>query len=489
METALILGSIIVSTVISLIMQNMKITAITNIVVSVFNFFLSSLLIMKVSSTSFILYANNIFLIDAYSSVQLFIISVVTMISSIYSYKYILNELDHNIISIRKAKMFYALFNLFVFSMYLLAFSNNVMMMWIALEATTLATAFLIGFNGDELAIEAAWKYIILCSLGITIGLIGIILFIYSAGINVTLETLNWTYLSEHYSPFDIRIVKIAFALILVGIGTKAGLAPMHTWLSDGHSEAPSPISAMMSGILLNLALYVVIRFYTIIKVVGELSEFNRLFTIFGIISLVISSFSILKQNNYKRLLAFSSVENIGIISLGIGFGGYFGVFGAILHSIIHALGKTLLFLTAGNILEKYKTKRIDKVHYLIKSMPLNTFFLIVGMLVITGSPPFASFFSEYFILISGVKSGHYISVFLYILCILLVFAGFLISFMKMIFSKPTEEYEANFTKLDNEKDNVLPLIIAMIFIVFISAFFNTVMYNIIDKSARIIGF
>lgn len=163
--------------------------------------------------------------------------------------------------------------------------------------------------------------------------------------------------------------------MIFIGIGTKAGFAPMHTWLSDGHSEAPSPISAMMSGILLTLALYVVVRFYVIIKVVENLSGFNKLFIIFGILSLVISSFSILKQNNYKRLLAFSSVENMGIISLGIGFGGYFGIFAAILHSIIHAFGKTLLFLTAGNILENYKTKRIDKIHYLIKYMPLNSFF------------------------------------------------------------------------------------------------------------------
>lgn len=486
MELKLIFGIIIISTIILLILNKIKTISIVNAIVSILNFVLCSLLIIKVLSNDTVFYFNNTLFLDSYSAVQLFIISGVTLVASIYSYRYILNELNHNIISFKKAKMFYTLFNLFVLSMYLIAFSNNVMIMWIALEATTLSTAFLIGFNGDKLSLEAAWKYIILCSVGITIGLIGIILLIYSSGNTVTLNNLNWTYLSKNYSTFDVRITKIAFTLIFIGIGTKAGFAPMHTWLSDGHSEAPSPISAMMSGILLNLALYVVVRFYIIIKTVNNLKGFNKLFIIFGIASLIVSSFSIIKQNNYKRLLAFSSVENIGIISLGIGFGGYFGIFASILHSIIHSYGKTLLFLTAGNILEVNKTKRIDKLHYLIKSMPINSFFLLLGMLIITGAPPFASFFSEYYILISGIKNGYYVSTVLYAICILIVFAGFLVAFMKMVFFK---QGDLEVKRFEGDKNNVIPLMITLVFVLFVSAFFNSYILNLVDKSAKIIGF
>ncbi|WDC85174.1 proton-conducting transporter membrane subunit [Caloramator sp. mosi_1] len=468
MELWLIFGLIALSTLISFLIKDIKTISCINISVSIINFIACILLVIKVESFDTLFYLEKILFLDSYSTVQLFIISGVTLVSSIYSYKYILNEVKHQIISIKKAKIFYILFNLFVFSMYLISFANNVMIMWISLEATTLATAFLIGFNGDKLSLEAAWKYIILCSVGITIGLVGIILLIYSTGSNVTMENLNWTYLSKHYSTFDITITKIAFTLIFVGIGTKAGFAPMHTWLSDGHSEAPSPISAMMSGILLNLALYVVVRFYVIIKNIDNLQNFNKLFVIFGVLSLFISSFSILKQNNYKRLLAFSSVENIGIISLGIGFGGYFGLFAAVLHSIIHAFGKTLLFLVAGNILENYKTKRIDKIHYLFKFMPINSAFLILGMLIITGAPPFASFFSEYYILISGIKSGHFIATIIYALCLLIVFAGFLVAFMKMIYTK---QNDVEVVKLEEDGNNIVPLIITLVFVVFVSAF------------------
>lgn len=487
MEPVLLFGSLIFSALISLFLGNPKTIVLINIFTSFFNLVLTIVLSLSVLSKDTVFYFNEILFLDAYSSVQLLIISSITLITSIYSYKYTLKELKTGTITIKKFRLFYVLFNLFVLSMYLIAFSNNIMLMWISLEATTLATAFLIGFNGDKLSLEAAWKYIILCSLGITIGLIGIIILIYSSGKGVFENSLNWTYLSKYYSTFDVRLTIIAFTFIFVGIGTKAGLAPMHTWLSDGHSEAPSPISSMMSGVLLNLALYTVIRFYVIVKIVNNLSNLSKLFIVFGTLSLVISSFSILKQNNYKRLLAFSSVENMGIISLGIGFGGYFGVFAAVLHSIIHAFGKTLLFLTAGNILENYKTKRIDRVHNMINTMPLNSLFLFVGMLIITGVPPFASFFSEYYVLISGIQSGYLLIVALYTFSILIVFAGFLNAFIRMIFTKNLEE---NMENLENkiDEENLLPLFIALIFAIFVSFFSSGFVNNLIEKSIGIIN-
>lgn len=485
MEFILMLSIFIITMVLSLVIKNIKITSSINIIGSIINFTVALYLISLFKHKDSISYFNNLVYLDSLSAIQLFIITAVTLISSLYSYKYILNELNEEDISERRARAFYFLFNGFAMSMVLVGISNNVMGMWIGLEGTTLATAFLIGFNKNKLALEAAWKYIVICSIGLGIGLIGIILFIYSAGLGTSEVNLNWTSLLYSYKSSNILYTKIAFTLIFVGIGTKVGFAPMHTWLSDGHSEAPSPVSAMMSGILLNLALYVIVRFYIILKHISGLENLKFLFIVFALISLIVSSFSILKQTNYKRLLAFSSIENMGIISLGIGFGGYLGVFGAMLHSIIHAFGKTLLFLTAGNILAALKTKRINKVHKLIKTMPKNAVFLVIAMLIIVGSPPFASFFSEFNILISGIQKGRYISVGIYTLCLIIVFVGFLNIFIKMVFNN-SEENECE--KIEKDNENILPLVLSLVFVIFITITFNNYFYTILNKAVSIIG-
>lgn len=437
----------------------------------------------KVKIVNSIFYYNKLIYIDSLNVIQLILISTVSFIAAIYSYKYIKEEIQEKEIDNRSAKLYYILFNLFVFSMIIVSLANNIVLMWIGLEATTLSTAFLIGFNKHKLSLEAAWKYIIICSVGIVLGLVGIVLFIYASNSSSS-EALNWTYLVNHYSCMNKGIVKFAFSFIFVGIGTKAGLAPMHTWLPDGHSESPSPISAMMSGVLLNLALYVIVRFYIIVKSIQGLEKMRYLFIIFGAISLIISSFSILKQKNYKRLLAFSSVENLGIITLGFGIGGRIAVFGALLHSIIHAYGKSLLFLVSGNILNVYKTKRISKVRNLIKTMPINSVFLILGVLVITGVPPFASFLSEYSILIALIQSNNYMVGGIYILCLLIVFAGFLKVFMKMIFDSKEEDNK----KTPKDRENILPLVLAFLAVIFVSAFSNGEINSLINRAVTIIS-
>lgn len=465
------------------LLNNIKIISIVNII----SMFVLTVLALSMGRIVYIKgyagYFNNAVYVDSLSQIQLFIITTVSLITSVYSHRYIISEYEEKKVSLRKAKIYFVLFSLFVFSMMFLSMSNNIMGMWIGLEATTLATAFLIGFTGSKLSLEAAWKYIIICSIGLAIGLIGIILFIYSMHMEISTSTLQWTYLLKNFETMDKGIVKVAFTFIFVGIGTKAGLAPMHTWLSDGHSEAPSPVSAMMSGILINLALYVIVRFYIVVRTINGLSNLSYLFIVFGCISLIISSFSILKQTNYKRLLAFSSVENIGIMSLGFGFGGPIGVFGALLHSMIHAYGKSLLFLVSGNILSAYKTKRIDQINYLIRTMPVNAVFLMVGILVITGTPPFASFFSEFKILQAGILRGHYIASAILVLSLLLVFAGFLIIFVKMIFCGESGEYR----RFEKDRENIVPLFIVLGFIVFVSITYGNLLCNMLSRAASIV--
>ena len=467
-----------------LILKNIKITGLVTILGSILVLSIVLRITVLIFNANSLSYFNEFFYIDSLSIVQLLIIASINIIVSIYSYKYIQNDINKKIISLKRGKLYYFLFNFFVFFMLFIALTNNIVAMWIGLEGTTLTTAFLIGFNINKSSLESAWKYVIICSIGIGIGLIGILIFVSSYSSQDTNQILKWSYLIKNTNPQSTYAIKIAFTLIFVGLGTKAGLAPMHTWLPDAHSESPSPVSAMMSGILLNLALYVILRFYIIIKHIPGLENTKWLFIIFGCVSLVISSFSILKQTNYKRLLAFSSVENIGIIALGLGVGNKIAVFGALLHSLVHAFGKSLLFLTAGNILNVYKTKRIDKISALVKTMPINAVFLILGMLIITGVPPFPSFFSEYYIIVGTVSDGSYIITALYSFCLLLVFAGFLQVFIKIIFNT---EADVMYVKIEEDKENTLPLALCFISIILISLFMNGYLSNIINNAVSII--
>lgn len=475
------LAAVIISIIISIFCKKINIASILTVMTTLIIWVISFLLIHEIKGNTFITYHNGLIYIDPLNLIQLLLISTISVIGAIYSHRYIKNELEEGQINLFSAKLYYVLFNTFVFSMILVAVSNNIIVMWIGLEATTLSTAFLIGFDRQKLSLEAAWKYIIICSVGISIGLLGIILMIYSADSSSS-EVLRWNFLVANSYIINPNIAKFAFALIFIGVGTKSGLAPMHTWLPDGHSESPSPISAMMSGVLLNLALYVVIRFYTIIKHIPGLEKTKYLFVIFGILSLIIASFSIIRQKNYKRLLAFSSVENMGIIALGIGIGGKLALYGAILHSIIHAFGKTLLFLISGNILSVYKTKKIEKVNNLIKVMPINAIMLILAVLVITGVPPFAAFVSEYSILIGMINNGYYILSGIYLLCLLIVFSGFINIFIKMVFNNSDEFQEKS--KLD--KVNIIPLFITFAIILIIS-FSSTEITSLINRAIMII--
>ncbi|MCB2293228.1 hydrogenase 4 subunit F [Clostridium algoriphilum] len=467
-----------------LIFKNIKTTGIFTILGSVFILCIVLKIITLVSGGYSLHYFNEFFYIDSLSIVQLLIIACINIIVSIYSYRYIQDEINEKIITLKRGKFYYFLFNFFVFFMMFIALTNNIVAMWIGLEGTTLTTAFLIGFNINKNSLESAWKYVIICSIGIGIGLIGILIFVNAYSNQDTDQILKWSHLVNNPNPQSTYAIKIAFTLIFVGLGTKAGLAPMHTWLPDAHSEAPSPVSAMMSGVLLNLALYVILRFYIITKHIPGLQNTKWLFIVFGCVSLIISSFSILRQLNYKRLLAFSSVENMGIIALGLGIGSKIAVFGAILHSLVHAFGKSMLFLTAGNILNAYKTKRIDKINALIKTMPINAVFLILGMLVITGAPPFPAFFSEYYIIVGTVESGNYVVTALYTFCLLLVFAGFLRVFIKIVFNT---EPGVKYVKMEEDKKNTLPLALCFVSIIIISLFMNGYLSNMINNAVLII--
>jgi len=370
---------------------------------------------------------NDWLYVDSLGALFLFIIGLVGFLAGIYSIGYTRHDLESGEMDILKFSTYYSLFSLFLFTMLLVVTSNNIILMWAAVEATTLGSAFLVGIYGHHSSLEAAWKYVIICTVGVAFGLYGTIL-IYSDAANVLQEpTLAafWTEIIKGANLFDPALLKMAFIFVLVGFGTKAGLFPMHAWLPDAHSEAPSPVSALLSAVLLNCALFTIIRF-SIITNIGIGPQFTQsLFLVFGTMSVTAAAFFMFRQHDIKRLLAYSSMENIGLIVLAFGIGGPVGIFAGLLQVLNHSIAKALMFCTSGNILIKYRSRDLSQIKGMLQVIPFSSLFLIVGALALVGAPPFSIFISKFFIITAGFSSGY---IWLMLFCLLLltvVFASF----------------------------------------------------------------
>ena len=299
---------------------------------------------------------------------------------------------------------------------------------------TTLVSAFLVGFYNTKESVEAAWKYIIICSMGIVFALLGTILFAYAYSLSGCAKSLNWSDMVSCAGKMDKNILKIAFIFILVGYGTKAGLAPMHTWLPDAHSQAVAPISALLSGVLLKTAIYAILRFgIIIIKGVG-FAYFAHLMILLGVISLIVSSGFILVQKDLKRLLAYSSIEHIGIISIGFGLGTPLACAGALLHVFNHAVTKSFMFFGAGNIVSIYRKHNMNAIRGVIKILPFTGMMMFLVVFALTGFPPFSLFISEMMIIIAAFAKGAYLTGSILLLFLAIIFGAFIHHFGKMLF-------------------------------------------------------
>ncbi len=383
---------------------------------------------------------NGSFSMDALSGYIMALVIFLSVASCIYSISYLEHELEAGLIDLRGMRRYYGLLHLFIFTMLIVTMANNLAIMWIGIEATTIVSALLIGlgFHKRPLAVEAAWKYIILCTVGITFALLGTFITYYaSTAVMGTEGALNWTVLKTVAPRLNPETMKLAFIFVLVGYGTKAGLAPVHNWLPDAHSQAPSPISALLSGILLNTAFYGIMRFVSIVEPSTGGAFTGNLLIVFGLISIGIAAVFILVQENFKRLLAYSSIEHMGIISLGIGIGGPIGVYGALLHVLNHALSKPLMFFASGKIQSRFGSQNIASVRGVLTAMPLLGSLTLVGALSLSGTPPFNIFVSEFTVLKAGVDRGMWTVVACFLLFVVMVFYGVLSGFGKMLFGKP----------------------------------------------------
>jgi len=340
-------------------------------------------------------------------------------------------------------RWFYALVFLFLFTMLGVCLSSNLGLLWIMMEGTTLASALLVGFYNTEGAVEAGWKYLVVCTVGIAFALFGtIVLYLAAVRAGISPNTaLDWALLADAapHAALDPHLVKLAFVFVIVGYGTKIGFVPMHSWLPDAHAEAPAPVSALLSAVLLNCALYALLRYDIIVsRVVGPAFP-HALLLIFGLLSIVVAGLLILVQRDLKRLLAYSSIEHMGIAAIGFGLGGPLGLYGALLHTFNHSMAKSLLFFGAGNVRQKCGTVRMDRLRGLARVLPQTTGILALGGLAIVGLPPFSLFISEFAILSEAFSQSHYLVSALLLVTLSIVFGGFLHHFMRMICGEPTQ--------------------------------------------------
>ncbi|MCK9367386.1 MAG: hypothetical protein M0P72_09605 [Metallibacterium scheffleri] len=380
------------------------------------------------------IYFDQMLYVDRIGAWVLMCVAVVYLLASSFAVDYMRHGEDA-----KRLPNFYALFALFAWTMFAASMANMIGVYWIGIEMTTLVSTFLVGYERRAESMEAAWKYIIIVSGGISIALLGTVL-LYWGGTFVLgpTYTLDWSTLDAIAPRMPAVLLQLGFLLALVGYGVKAGLAPMHTWLPDAHSEGPAPVSAMLSGALLNCAMLGIVRFLAATDLAGHGMWPHRILIALGVASLVVGALFIMRQRGLKRMLAYSSVEHMGVIALGFGFGGLLGVFGALYHMLNHSINKTLMFIGAGSAVHRYGTHDMQQMRNLPMAMPGLAWLWLAGAVAITGAPPFGLFRSELSVLMAGWMHGgtRWVAI-LFLLLLIVIFIGFLNHFRQMYV--PTE--------------------------------------------------
>jgi len=382
---------------------------------------------------------------DALSAWMVLVISVVSLTSSLYAVHYIRRDQADGALTAQRVRQFHVLTPIFAAGMFLVVLANNLGVMWAAVEVTALSSVLLVALYNRKTSLEAAWKYVMLGSLGLVLALFGT-LFAYAAAIQPgggeAMPSFNWSQLLAMAPQLNPRLITLAFIFVLVGYGTKAGLAPMHTWLPDAHSEAPSPTSAMLSGASLVIAAYALLRFHILATACLGTAFSRHLILGFGLFSMVLAGAFILTQKNLKRMFAYSSLEHIGLICVGMGLNSPLTVFGALLHMGYHALAKPVLFFAAGNIHQHYHTLDFRRIGGgVAHTLPVTALVLGLAAVAVSGLPPFGLFVSELFIVIGGFASHQAWASVVVLAALIAVFCGMLIKMAQLLFGPARAEH------------------------------------------------
>jgi hydrogenase-4 component F len=379
------------------------------------------------------------FLVDDLNIVFIVLNAFVGFTASVFSASYIAHELETGRLTPTHLRFYHAMYQALLFAMNLALTANNIGLMWVAIEMATLTTVAMVGVYRTPEAIEAAWKYFILGSVGIALALFGTIL-VYMAARPVVGEGLNamvWTTLMSRVAEFEPALLNLAFVFLMLGYGTKVGLAPLHAWLPDAHAEGPTPISAVLSGLLLNVALYAVLRFKLLLDGNANAIAPGPLMATLGMASLIFAAFMLYRRRDVKRLFAFSSIEHMGIIVFAFGMGGALANFAGLLHMTMHSLTKSAIFFTVGHIAQAKGTQQIADIRGLTVSHPALGWSLVVGVFAIAGLPPLGIFTSEFLVVSSTFAREPWLAILL-AFGLILAFGALILRLQGMAFGEPS---------------------------------------------------
>ena len=420
------------------VLPGYRLTARLNVAASLLTL-LAALLLLAVERPA----PGAYLLVDDLNIVFIVLNCLVAFTTSVFSAGYIQHELETGRLTATKLRFYHAMYQVMVFGMNLAFVSNNIGLMWVAVELATLTTVLMVGIYQTHEALEAAWKYFILGSVGIALALFGTILF-YTAAQPVVGEgtdAMVWTVLLEKVGEFDPDLLSVAFVFLLLGYGTKVGLAPVHAWLPDAHAEGPTPISAVLSGLLLNVALYALLRFKILLAANPLAIAPGPLMVAMGLASLVFAAFMLYRRRDIKRFFAYSSIEHMGIIVFAFGMGGPLANFAGLLHMVMHSLTKSAIFFAVGNIAQVKGTQRIAEIKGLTQSHPALGWGLVIGVLAIAGLPPMGIFMSEFLVVTSSFARMPLLAIPL-VAGILIALGALLLRLTSVAFGEPTGSQE-----------------------------------------------
>ncbi|MGA9514050.1 MAG: hydrogenase 4 subunit F [Pseudolabrys sp.] len=395
--------------------------------------FLTAISLFVVEPTS-----GSYLLVDDLNKVFIVLTTFVGFTTSVFSASYIGHEIEIGRLTTAFVRFYHAMYQVLMFAMNLALVANNIGLMWVAIEMATLTTVLMVGIYRTHEALEAAWKYFILGSVGIALALFGTIL-VYMAArpvIGEGLEAMVWTILVRHAAKFDPALLNVAFIFLLLGYGTKVGLAPLHAWLPDAHAEGPTPISAVLSGLLLNVALYALLRFKMLLALNPAAIAPGPLMVIMGLVSCLFAAFMLYRRRDIKRMFAYSSIEHMGIIVFAFGMGGALANFAGLLHMTMHSLTKSAIFFAVGHIAQVKGTQKIADMGGLTVTNPVLGWGLVLGVVAIAGLPPLGIFMSEFLVVSSTFAREPWLATIL-VLGILVALGGLFLRLNTIAFGAP----------------------------------------------------
>jgi len=388
-----------------------------NALMSALTFAAAVVLTLRIVSSGPMMTENEQFFVDSLNVFLVALTAFVSMTTSLFSRPYMRIEHAHGKLTDARLRLYHSMYQLFIFTMLTVLLTNNLGILWVALEAATLTTVLLVSLYRTPASLEAAWKYFILCGVGIAQALFGTIL-LYSASEKVLGSgsgALLWTHLQAVTGSLEPTVMSLAFVFLLVGYGTKVGLVPLHNWLPDAHAEGPTPVSAVLSGLLLNVALYALLRCKVLVDGALHSHFASNLMMAFGLASVVVAAFFLSRQKDIKRMFAYSSIEHMGLVTFAFGMGGPVANFAGLLHMTVHSLTKSAIFFAVGHAAQKTGTQVMDDIRGLIKLSPTVGWGLMLGTVAILGVPPFGVFASEFLILTTAMHEQPWATPFLLI--------------------------------------------------------------------------